>query len=118
MKMQTVAVKALAFAAGALMVFVSVQSAGAKQIDIKIENMKLNPEEIAAAPGDVIVWKNLDIVPHTVTAVEKRKGKPKFDSHQLDKDKEFRLTVKESTYGDYACSFHPMMKGKIIKPKH
>ena len=80
----------------------------AKEHQIAIENMKFVPEIIEVRLGDTIVWKNQDIVPHTVTA------KPKFDSEMINSGESFTLKPKTIGATDYVCLFHPMMKGKIV----
>lgn len=86
-------------------------SALAKEHHVTIQNMKFVPEVVEASPGDSIVWKNTDIVPHTVTA------KSKFDSGMLNSGQTYVLKPTEGGTTSYVCLYHPMMKGKIVVKK-
>lgn len=78
---------------------------------VSIESMKFNPPEIEVQKGDVIIWENKDIVPHTVTADKK------FDSGTILSGKTYRHVIKNSGEVPYICRFHPTMTGKIkVKP--
>src|SRR4051812_38735954 len=70
---------------------------------IIISAMKFNPESIEVKKGDVIVWKNEDLVPHTVTL------KNVFDSGAILPDKGFKKKITRSGHLEYSCTFHPTM---------
>jgi len=89
------------------MILASAQ-AGAKIHHVTMEFMQFHPAEIQIQKGDVIIWKNLDIVSHTVT-VDKQ-----FDSSEILPEKTFRYQVKKVGEISYICRFHPMMRGKIV----
>jgi plastocyanin len=82
--------------------------AEAKTHEIIIESMKFNPSEFHVQKNDTVLWKNKDIVPHTVTAPNL------FDSNAIESEKSFRYRVKKSGEISYTCRFHPTMKAKII----
>jgi len=71
--------------------------------------MKYQPETLAIKAGEIVVWENHDLVPHTVTP---------FETEAIDAGKSFRYRFKTSTATartiHYFCRFHPMMKGTII----
>jgi len=76
---------------------------------IEIKGMAFAIPELAAAPGDTIVWVNQDIVPHTVTADGKQ-----FDSGSLAPSGEWSLVIRERGRFPYTCTFHPTMKGVLV----
>ncbi len=76
---------------------------------VEIKQFKFSPATLTVKKGDKITWKNLDVVPHTATAKDKA-----WDSGSLKKNDEWSLIVKEVGEKDYICTFHPVMKGKLI----
>jgi plastocyanin len=59
--------------------------------------------------GDTIEWKNADIVPHTVTAVDKS-----FDSDAIGTGRSWKSIVRTAGDFDYFCTLHPNMRAKLI----
>lgn len=76
---------------------------------VLIEGMKFVPAQIEAAPGDTIVWTNVDVVPHTATHV-----KGAFDSKTIHAKKSWRHQVTSPGTFSYVCTFHSGMQGTII----
>lgn len=76
---------------------------------IEIRDFKFFPEKVTVKVGDTVTWKNLDAVPHTATATDRR-----WDSQLLANDAEWSLTISNSSGGEYFCIYHPSMKGLII----
>lgn len=77
---------------------------------IQISGFKYQPETLTVNAGEIVEWKNADIVPHTATAAD---GKA-FDSGSIAKGASWRFTAdKKGTY-DYICTFHPNMKAKLV----
>lgn len=77
---------------------------------VTIRQIAFDPAQLAAAPGDTIVWVNRDLVPHTVTARDQR-----WDSGVLLPDSSWRLIVPAG--GDsagYGCRLHTNMHGVIV----
>ncbi|QUL36874.1 cupredoxin family copper-binding protein [Erythrobacter sp. JK5] len=74
---------------------------------VEIRQFKFLPAMIKAKPGDVIVWKNLDIAPHTATAEA-------WDSGNLVRNQSWSLKVTRKGTIEYICAYHPAMKGKIV----
>lgn len=81
-------------------------------VHVAIENIKFNPEVLTVKKGDTVIWKNKDLVPHTVTA--EGAAKPEFDSGQINPEGEFQQKIKKSGEFRYKCRLHPTMKAKLI----
>ena len=84
------------------------QEANGTRHRVEIQQFKFVPEAIEVKPGDTIVWVNLDIVPHTVTATD-----TSWDSGNLDPDAEWEMTVGEPNSEGYFCAYHPAMTASI-----
>lgn len=82
--------------------------AGGMRHRIEIQRFAFVPERLIVAPGDTVVWVNLDLVPHTITAQDER-----WDSQTLETNKEWEMRVTEEMAGNYFCRYHPMMKGQV-----
>lgn len=76
---------------------------------VEIKNFKFVPEVITVKAGDRITWKNIDVVPHTATALDKS-----WNSENLGANAEWSLIVKKSDEGEYFCIYHPVMKGRVM----
>lgn len=76
---------------------------------IVIENMTFTPAELTVQAGDKITWMNKDLVPHTVTAINK-----KFDSKMIEPGKNWSYHARHKGSIPYKCSFHPSMSAKLI----
>jgi len=76
---------------------------------IEITGFKFVPDVLTVKKGDRIVWKNLDIVPHTATAGDKR-----WDSGSIANNAQYAATIEQTGQTDYICSFHPAMKARLV----
>ena len=76
------------------------------QVDIK--GMQFVPASLHVEVGDLVVWTNRDILPHTVTSAGW------FDSGALTPGQQFSYAIAHPMTLDYVCSFHPTMKGHLI----
>ena len=98
--------------AGALCFFsagpVSASVAG-RTHTVVMEGMKFSPSTLRIQPGDTVVFKNNDLVPHTATA--KQGGA--FDSGIIKPGGSWTFAPQFQTTVPYVCSFHPMMEGSI-----
>lgn len=56
------------FLTTALNLLGAAQEANRARYRVEIKHFKFVPERLTVAPGDTVVWVNLDLVPHTVTA--------------------------------------------------
>lgn len=70
-----------------------------------------SPATITVVIGvnNTVVWTNSDNAPHTVTAVGKS-----FDSGNMNQGDTFSHTFTTPGTYQYACSYHPWMKGTVI----
>lgn len=75
---------------------------------IIMEGMRFQPDVVAVAPGDTVVWLNKDLVPHTATS--KAGG---FDSKSIAAAGSWKYTVRKKGDIAYICTFHPAMKGTL-----
>ncbi len=75
-----------------------------KPIVIEIRSLKFLPKVPNVNLGDVVVWKNMDIVPHTVTAKD-----DSWDSGGIEAGGEWKTVITEAMVRDYYCRFHPTM---------
>ena len=77
--------------------------------NVTVSQMRFNPPEVRAAPGQEVVWVFRDgNVPHTVTA-----DNNSFDSGQVTEG-EFRLAFDQPGSYSYHCAVHPGMKGRVL----
>ncbi|HWL52094.1 MAG TPA: cupredoxin domain-containing protein [Chthoniobacteraceae bacterium] len=77
---------------------------------IVIEAMKFSPATLKVHPGDVVIFKNSDLVPHTAT----EKASNAFDSGVLNRNAEWKFVPESSGTIHYKCTLHPGMEGSII----
>ena len=75
-----------------------------RRVVVEIRRFKFVPETLIVSPGDVVVWKNMDIVPHAATA--KDNG---WDSGTIEAGGERTTSVTRDMGGAYYCRFHPSM---------
>ncbi|ETW94442.1 MAG: hypothetical protein ETSY1_34835 [Candidatus Entotheonella factor] len=75
---------------------------------VNIQRFTFEPASLVVAPGDTVVWVNLDIVPHTITATDES-----WDSQTLQANGAWEMRVTEAMTGDYFCRFHPTMVGQV-----
>lgn len=76
---------------------------------VTIEAMRFTPERLTVKAGDIVVWVNRDLVPHTATS----EG-PTFDSATIDAAASWQFTTAAAGTFDYVCRFHPLMKGTLV----
>jgi len=77
---------------------------------VVIDHFKYQPDTLTVHVGDTVEWKNLDIVPHTATAVN---GK-NFDSGRIATGASWRFTFMRTGAYEYQCTLHPNMKAKLV----
>ncbi|MBF9251671.1 cupredoxin domain-containing protein [Pontibacter sp. 172403-2] len=75
---------------------------------VEIVQMRFQPAELSVKKGDTVVFVNKDVVTHNVT---EESGKS-WKSPALASGESWIVVVSRTS--DYYCSFHPMMKGKIL----
>ncbi|MGB0506043.1 MAG: copper-binding protein [Pikeienuella sp.] len=76
--------------------------------EVSIHKFKFKPDRLVVRPGDVIRWTNLDLAPHTATAIE-----GDWDTGALGKDEWIEIEVTSDFSPSYFCAFHPHMKGSV-----
>lgn len=74
---------------------------------VAIEGMRYVPERLTVQSGDRIVWKNQDLVPHTVTHET-------FDSQQIAPEASWSMAFRKPGNYPYRCNLHPGMHGTLI----
>jgi plastocyanin len=74
---------------------------------VTIDGTAYQPAQLVVHAGDTVVWQNKDLFPHTVTS------KGSFDSDVLVNGKSWQFTARKKGTFDYACLFHPTMKGRL-----
>lgn len=85
------------------------QKLAAQTHAVLISGFKYQPDTITVNVGDTIVWKNADIVPHTVTASDKS-----FNSGAIKPGATWTLVARKPGTFLYGCIPHPNMHGKLI----
>jgi plastocyanin len=81
-----------------------------KVYTVLISHFKYQPDTLTVHVGDIVEWKNSDIVPHSATAVNRKV----FDSGSIGVGASWSFTaVNKGTY-DYSCILHPNMKAKLV----
>lgn len=86
----------------------SPQAAAEERIVIEIENFQFVPANPATAVGDVVIWINNDIVPHTVTSKDNS-----WDSGKIGAGESWETVVTADMVQDYFCRFHPSMTARL-----
>ena len=84
------------------------QAADGRRVVIEIRSFKFVPEKPVVNSGDVVVWKNKDIVPHTVTSKDNR-----WDSGSIEAGGEWEIVITDDMIQDYYCRFHPSMIARL-----
>lgn len=79
-------------------------AAESRTIVIEISGFTFLPESPDVRPGDVVVWKNMDIVPHTATAKDES-----WDSGSIESGGAWEMTIADELIESYFCRFHPSM---------
>ena len=74
---------------------------------VSIRHLQFYPVTIEVKKGDVVEWKNDDLVPHTATSAS-------FNSGTIVSGQSWRHTFTDAGNFPYVCTFHPQMKGVVI----
>ena len=92
------------------MVRATVSSAhAATEQTVTIEGFEFRPPLATVKAGDTVIWRNADVVPHTVSA--KDAG---LDSPPIASGGTFRFTATRKGRFDYICTLHPTMKATLV----
>ena len=76
---------------------------------VTIEGFEFRPPLVTVKLGDAVVWRNADLVPHTVSAKDAA-----LDSPPIANGGTFRFTAKRKGRFDYICTLHPTMKATLV----
>ena len=96
-------VAAFAFSSG-----LETKAAEGRRVVIEIRDFEFAPFAPDVKPGDVIVWINRDIVPHTATSDD-----GSWDSGQINPGGEWQMVVEDGLVESYFCRFHPSMTARL-----
>ena len=88
----------------AICLSVAVMAAGKSRAVIEIQGFEFVSEQPTVSPGDIVVWKNLDIVPHTATSED-----DSWDSGPIRAGATWETLVTEDMVLAYYCRYHPSM---------
>lgn len=77
--------------------------------EVRIERFRFVPDRLQVRLGDQVRWTNLDLAPHTATALDFD-----WDSAELGRNDSFVLQIGEDTAPDYFCAYHPHMTGRLV----
>ena len=91
----------------ALLIVLTLRSADATVIQIKMAQIAYAPAQASAHVGDTVEWVNSDIVAHTATA---RNGA--WDV-MVGSNSKGSVTLKSAGTIEYYCRLHPNMVGSI-----
>lgn len=75
-------------------------------VKVAMRNMQFYPRTLKIKKGDVVEWKNDDVVPHTATSAS-------FDSGSMNPKTSWRHTFTKAGQFAYVCTFHPTMTGVV-----
>ena len=111
--------RAPARAAAALAAAVLAAAAGScasgagapRRHEIQIQAFVYNPDTVAAAPGDTLVFINHDAVPHTATAAGR------WDTGEIPAGATRTVVVPSGPAGPFKCAYHPTMTGVLAAGK-
>ena len=106
--MRRTPVRRAAAAAALLFAAAAAASCSRKEHVVIMHAMTYEPEVLTIDEGDLVVWRNDDVSPHTAVAPGR------FDSGSVPPQGTYRVTLTKPGELPYACTLHPMMKGKII----
>ena len=100
---------AAVFAATFISLFLmGAQASDARRVVIEIENFEFVAQDMNLRPGDVVVFINRDIAPHTATALD-----GSWDSGLLESGESWEMVIIDEVSLAYFCRFHPSMKATL-----
>jgi plastocyanin len=78
-------------------------------VEIKMADIKFDPENATARVGQQVCWVNEDSIDHNAVA----ESGASFKSELFGKGKTFTTSVEEPGTVEYVCTVHPGMTGTI-----
>ena len=83
-------------------------------VEVRISDFAFVPKRLEISSGDIVIWTNDDLVPHTATALD-----GSWETETITTGNKARLVFSTPGDFDYVCAFHPHMTGFIsIRPKN
>ena len=80
-----------------------------KKHTVTIDASRFEPASLTVAPGDTVIFRNIDLFPHTATS---RLGV--FDSKEIAPGKTWQYVIpKKGRLFEYYCVLHPTMKAAL-----
>lgn len=79
---------------------------------VQIRQFKFEPEQVVVKVGDIILWTNHDLAPHSATADEHG-----WDTGEIIESDNREMVVTVEMDAAYHCAFHPHMKASILIEK-
>ena len=76
---------------------------------VEIKAFKFVPARLKVAPGDKIIWRNADVVPHTATASDES-----WDAGSMEQGQNQTLVVSPGMQTQYFCRHHPSMVAELV----
>lgn len=83
--------------------------AGEHVHEVSISNFKFVPPTLEVHVGDIVEWKNADLVDHTATADDRG-----FDTGPIQGGQAKRIVVRKKGQFPYFCRYHATMKGTLV----
>ena len=80
-----------------------------ENITVRINGMRFEPSNITVKPGTTVTWVHASSMPHTITG-----ELDALRSSTLHGGQQYSHTFDAPGRYDYACDFHPSMKGSVI----
>ncbi len=76
---------------------------------VVIERFRFEPATLRIRQGDMVIWVNRDVAPHTATDAKRL-----WATAPLDRNATGRITFAKLGSFAYYCQFHPHMRGTVI----
>jgi len=80
-----------------------------ENITVRISGMRFEPSSVTVKPGTTVTWIHGSSMPHTITG-----NADGLRSSTLYGGQQYSYTFDATGRYDYACDFHPSMKGSVI----
>lgn len=75
---------------------------------VTIDATRFQPDTLTIRSGDVVIWINKDLIPHTASS---QAGG--FDSGTIGAGERWKQAFKNKGEFAYVCLFHPTMKAQL-----
>ena len=77
-------------------------------VEVRVSGFAFAPERLEIRAGDVVVWVNDDLAPHTATALD-----GSWDTGEFGAGERRQVVFETPGDFDYLCAFHPHMTGTV-----